>query len=197
MGLRDRLKNKAKRTLTRLRGDEPVDAGIPTAAESNTKAAHKEDLAKAKLSEQLSTTIPEAKPAQPKTKTTKEKSAEIAAIKERFSLATKDAPTVEEIAFIQEQLVEAMRSVHDPEIPVNIYDLGLIYGMDVQATRHVDVRMTLTSPGCPVAQALVDEVQQKSCSVDGILTSTVELVWEPQWTMENMSEEAKLELDIL
>ena len=197
MGLRDRIKNKAKRTLTRLRGDEAASTTAPTAAQSNNAAAQKEALAKAKLSAELSTTVSTPKPTQPKSKPTTDQSAEIAAIKERFSLATKEAPTEEEVAFIQEGLVAAMRTVHDPEIPVNIYDLGLIYGMDVQATRHVDVRMTLTSPGCPVAQSLVDEVQQKSSSVDGILTSTVELVWEPPWTMENMSEAAKLELDML
>ena len=196
MGLRDRIKNKAKRTLTRLRGDEAPVQKAPTAAEGNTAAAQKEALAKAKLSAELSTAS-KPEPVEATPKPTAEKSAEIAAIKERFSLATKEAPTEEEVAFIQKELIAAMRTVHDPEIPVSIYDLGLIYGMDVQPTRHVDVRMTLTSPGCPVAQSLVNEVQEKSCGVDGILTSTVELVWEPPWTMESMSEEAKLELDML
>lgn len=204
MGLRDRLKNKAKRTLKRLRGDQQR-TDTPTAAESNAVADQKEAAQKAEMSARItsssaSNTSTAVKTSSKETKATKpdkEKAAEIAAIKDRFTLATKSAPTHEEILDIQDALVSAMKTVHDPEIPVNIYDLGLIYGMDVNESRHVDVRMTLTSPGCPVAQALVDEVQEKASTVAGILTSKVELVWEPPWTKDHMSEEALLELDML
>ena len=99
-----------------------------------------------------------------------------------------------ERGMLEEEIIEALRTVYDPEIPVNIYDMGLIYEIDVQNDRFIDVKMTLTSPGCPVAGTLPGEVQRKIESVEGVTGASVELVWEPTWTMEMMSEDARLEL---
>ncbi|HMV69687.1 MAG TPA: iron-sulfur cluster assembly protein [Myxococcota bacterium] len=89
-----------------------------------------------------------------------------------------------------------LHTVFDPEIPVDIYELGLVYGVDVLPDRRVSVRMTLTSPSCPSAQQIPEEVQAKVESVDGVVSADVEIVWEPQWTPEMMSEEARLELNL-
>jgi FeS assembly SUF system protein len=95
------------------------------------------------------------------------------------------------------RVVEALKTVYDPEIPLNIYELGLIYGFDLDATGNVHVRMTLTAPGCPVAGALIQEVHEKVRCVPGIREATTELVWDPPWTRERMSDEARLELGLL
>ncbi len=95
---------------------------------------------------------------------------------------------------IEAEVIEAMRLVYDPEIPVNIYELGLIYDIDVDEYGFVDVDMTLTSPACPVAGSLPGEVEAKIRQVEGVTDVHVELVWEPPWTFDRMSEEAKLEL---
>lgn len=89
-----------------------------------------------------------------------------------------------------------LKTVFDPEIPVNIYDLGLIYNVDIDDERHVHVQMTLTTPGCPVAQTFPGTVEQSVLSVDGVNECTVELVWDPPWSQERMTEAAKLELGI-
>ena len=94
-------------------------------------------------------------------------------------------------------VIEVLRTVFDPEIPVNIYELGLIYNVDVDAEGVVDVKMTLTSPACPVAGSLPPEVEQKIKSVAGVTNAKVEVVWEPPWTPERMSEAAKLELGMV
>jgi len=91
-------------------------------------------------------------------------------------------------------IVAALRSVFDPEIPVNIYDLGLIYDIVESGSGQVDIRMTLTAPGCPVAGSLPAEVQRVVEGLDGVDVCRVELVWDPPWTQERMSEEARLEL---
>jgi FeS assembly SUF system protein len=101
-----------------------------------------------------------------------------------------------EVAELTAQLVEAVRTVHDPEIPLNIYDLGLIYGLDVSDDRDVHVRMTLTAPGCPVAGSLVREVHDKVVAVPGVRHVKTELVWDPPWTRDRMSEAAMLELGL-
>ena len=93
-------------------------------------------------------------------------------------------------------IVDAIRTVFDPEIPVNIYDLGLIYEVDVQDSRHVDVKMTLTAPGCPVAQTFPKTVEDAVCTVEGVASATVELVWDPPWTQERMSEAARYQLNM-
>jgi FeS assembly SUF system protein len=98
---------------------------------------------------------------------------------------------------ILERVIDALRTVYDPEIPVNLYDLGLIYDIDVADEGAVRVRMTLTAPGCPVAGTLPLEVQKKVESVEGVRDAAVELVWDPPWTKDRMSEAALLELGLL
>ncbi len=93
-------------------------------------------------------------------------------------------------------IIKALRTVHDPEIPVNIYDLGLIYDLSISDEGHVHIRMTLTSPGCPVAGMLVQQVESKVKSVEGVTGAVVELVWDPPWTRDRMSEAVKLELNL-
>ena len=93
-------------------------------------------------------------------------------------------------------IVDAISTVFDPEIPVNIYELGLIYEVIVDADRRVGVRMTLTSPACPSAQQLPSEVRYKVKAVEGVSDCTVDVVWEPPWTKEMMSEAAKLSLGL-
>jgi FeS assembly SUF system protein len=92
-------------------------------------------------------------------------------------------------------VIAALRGVYDPEIPVNIYDLGLIYELEVdEASGKVKVQMTLTAPGCPVAQTFPEVVRQAVEEVSGVEEAEVELVWEPPWSQERMSEAARLEL---
>ncbi len=98
---------------------------------------------------------------------------------------------------IRPLVIEAISAVYDPEIPVNIYDLGLIYDIDVDAARRVHVRMTLTAPACPSAQMLPAEVERKVREVPGVTGATVEVVWEPAWSPERMSETARLALGML
>lgn len=94
-------------------------------------------------------------------------------------------------------IIEALRTVYDPEIPVNIYDLGLIYDFTVDDQFFVDVSMTLTAPGCPVAETFPGIVENAVKGVPGVSDAQVELTFEPPWTMANMSEEAKLELGMI
>ena len=98
---------------------------------------------------------------------------------------------------LEAQVVEALRSCFDPEIPVNIYDLGLIYDVKVDASGAVEIRMTLTSPQCPVAQSLPAEVQAKVKEVPGVTEAKVDVVWEPPWDPAKMSEAARLQLGML
>lgn len=97
---------------------------------------------------------------------------------------------------LNKRIIKALRTVHDPEIPVNIYDLGLIYGLRVDDTGVAHVDMTLTSPGCPVAGTLVAQVGQAVKSVEGVSDARVELVWEPAWSPERMTDAARLELNL-
>ncbi len=98
---------------------------------------------------------------------------------------------------LEDRVIDALRTVFDPEIPVNIYDLGLVYGVDVDAeARTVRVRMTLTSPACPVAGSLPGEVQFRLLELDGIDAAEVELVWDPPWTKDMLTEEARLQLGL-
>ena len=109
-----------------------------------------------------------------------------------------EAPAAEvDDASLREHIVAALKEVHDPEIPLNIYDLGLIYGFEIDAERNVEISMTLTAPGCPVAGMLVNEVAQKVGDVPGVRTSHVTLTWDPPWTKDRMSDEALLELGLL
>ncbi len=97
----------------------------------------------------------------------------------------------------EEQIIKMLRTVFDPEIPVNIYDLGLIYKVDLQDGGVLNVDMTLTAPSCPAADFLVEDARQKLSSIDGINEVNVNLVFEPEWSKDMMSEEAKLELGML
>ncbi|MEM0987697.1 MAG: DUF59 domain-containing protein [Pseudomonadota bacterium] len=96
-----------------------------------------------------------------------------------------------------DHIVEACRSVHDPEIPVNIYDLGLIYSIRVGDDSHVDIDMSLTAPGCPVAGEMPGWVADAVEPIPGVKTVDVRLVWEPPWGLEMLSDEAKLELGFI
>ena len=99
---------------------------------------------------------------------------------------------------LQDQIVAALRQVYDPEIPVNIYDMGLIYKIDIDPeSLHVHLDMTLTSPNCPAAQFLPAEVQARVEEVPDVSSVNLEIVWEPQWDMSRMSEEAQLELGLI
>jgi FeS assembly SUF system protein len=95
---------------------------------------------------------------------------------------------------IEAEVIEMIRTIYDPEIPVNIYEMGLIYEIDVDEYGVVDIKMTLTSPACPVAGSLPGDVEQKVRQVEGVTDVQVKLVWEPSWSMDLMSEDAKLEL---
>ena len=98
---------------------------------------------------------------------------------------------------IEAQVIEALRTCFDPEIPVNIYELGLIYDVKVEPAGAVEVRMTLTSPHCPVAQSLPAEVEARIKEVPGVTDARVEVVWDPPWELSRMSEAAKLQLGML
>ncbi|MBB2927615.1 SUF system Fe-S cluster assembly protein [Paraburkholderia silvatlantica] len=99
---------------------------------------------------------------------------------------------------LRERVIDALRSVFDPEIPVNIYDLGLVYQLDVDAeSGRVTIRMTLTAPGCPVAQTFPGTVEEYVNDVEGVSATNVELVWDPPWTKARMSEAARLQLGML
>lgn len=97
----------------------------------------------------------------------------------------------------RDQVIEMLTTIFDPEIPVNIYELGLVYGVDVTKDGDVTVTMTLTTPNCPVAESMPGEVESRVGTVPGVRNVDVNLVWEPQWTPERMSEAAKLELGFL
>lgn len=101
-----------------------------------------------------------------------------------------------EAAASESAIIDAMKTVYDPEIPVNIYDLGLIYRLDVAANGNVSVDMTLTAPACPVAGEMPGRVAEAVAAVPGVGEVEVRLVWEPPWTKDRMSEDAKLALDI-
>jgi FeS assembly SUF system protein len=102
-----------------------------------------------------------------------------------------------EASVIEAQITEALRTVYDPEIPVNIYEMGLIYDIDVEPSGFVTVCMTLTSPGCPAAQSLPVEVDTKVRAVPGVTDAKVDVIWDPPWSLDMMSDEAKLELGML
>ena len=98
---------------------------------------------------------------------------------------------------LYEAVIEALKEIYDPEIPVNIYDLGLIYDVEITPEHHAKVKMTLTTPHCPVAESMPGEVELRVGAVPGIGDAEVELVWDPPWDPQKMSDEAKLELGML
>jgi len=97
----------------------------------------------------------------------------------------------------EEAIVAMLRTVYDPEIPVNVYDLGLVYKIDVDDDKNVKIDMTLTAPNCPVADFILEDVRQKVESVEGVKSVDINLVYEPAWDKDMMSEEAKVELGML
>jgi FeS assembly SUF system protein len=108
-----------------------------------------------------------------------------------------DAPAGEPGGDLYEAVVDALKEIYDPEIPVNIYDLGLIYGVDVTPDGHAAITMTLTTPHCPVAESMPGEVEMRVGAVPGVGNAEVNLVWDPPWDPQKMSDEAKLELGML
>jgi FeS assembly SUF system protein len=105
-------------------------------------------------------------------------------------------PDPAKTAELRPAIVETLKTVYDPEIPVNIYELGLIYDIIVDQSANAGVRMTLTAPACPAAQSLPVEVKDKVSKVPGVSSARVEIVWEPPWTKDRMSETAKLQLGL-
>ena len=97
---------------------------------------------------------------------------------------------------IKNKVIEAVKKIYDPEIPVNIYELGLIYKVDVDEKNKVNIDMTLTSPNCPVAESLPNEVRDNIKKVEGVSDVNLNLVWEPPWDKDKMTEAAKLELNL-
>ncbi len=110
-----------------------------------------------------------------------------------------EQPTSDKIDFgiLEEQIIEALREVFDPEIPVNIYEMGLIYNIEITDDAEVGITMTLTSPACPVAGTLPGEVEMAAKGVEGVKDAEVEVVWDPAWNPSMMSEAARLDLGML
>lgn len=102
--------------------------------------------------------------------------------------------TTEEKTKIEGRIVDVLKTVYDPEIPVNIYDLGLIYKVDVKDDGEVELDMTFTAPSCPAADFILEDVRQKVDSLEGVINTTVNLVFEPVWDQSMMTEEARVEL---
>jgi FeS assembly SUF system protein len=98
---------------------------------------------------------------------------------------------------LRSKVLSALRTIYDPELPVNIYDLGLVYALDIDAAGHVDIKMTLTAPGCPVAQSFPAQVAQTVSEVSGVSGAHVEIVWEPPWDQSRMTEAARLQLGLV
>nr|WP_310473780.1 iron-sulfur cluster assembly protein [Sandarakinorhabdus sp.] len=111
-------------------------------------------------------------------------------------LKAKPEPVTDASSDIVDEVVAALRQIHDPEIPVNIYDLGLIYGVEVD-NGHATITMTLTTALCPVAESMPGEVEIRVCAVPGIQSADVNLVWDPAWDPGKMSDEARLEMGML
>lgn len=111
--------------------------------------------------------------------------------------AAAKALDADEIEVVRQGVIEALQTVYDPEIPVNIYELGLIYRADVDADGRVDIEMTLTAPGCPVAGTMPGVVQEAVSKVEGVTEVKVEIVWDPPWDPSRMSEIARLELGMI
>lgn len=107
-----------------------------------------------------------------------------------------EAPPGPSLEALRDKVIDALHTIYDPEIPVDIYELGLIYDVEVDEDAGVDVRMTLTSPNCPAAQSLPAEVERKVGGTDGVSHASVEVVFDPPWTPDLMSEEARLELNV-
>ena len=161
--------------MSETQGDHPASKSLPVLPNSG----------KVEQLRQAEAAAPTAPPAAKHCDTT---------LVSRFADSTKTAKQ----KAIEEKIVSGLRNIYDPEIPVNIYDLGLIYSIDVDPeTSKVHVKMTLTAPGCPVAGELVAQVEGRVEIIEEVPSVSVELVWDPPWTREMMSEAARLELGLL
>lgn len=109
---------------------------------------------------------------------------------------SKQLNTIER-SILESEVIEGIRQVYDPEIPVNVYDLGLIYGLSVDENAHVAIQMTLTSPACPVAESLPLEVQTRAEQVPGVRSVNLELVWDPPFSIDRIPEHIRLELGLM
>lgn len=98
---------------------------------------------------------------------------------------------------LENEIIRALKEIYDPEVPVNIYDLGLVYGIKIDDEFQAEITMTLTTPNCPVAESLPIEVKEKVSAIEGIRDARVEITFDPPWTMELLSDEARLELGLL
>ena len=116
-------------------------------------------------------------------------------MREQIEVATAAAQEVE--GTVEERIIAALKNVYDPEIPVNIYDLGLVYGVELDEENVAHVEMTLTTPGCPVAQTFPSMVETVVRNIQGVADAEVNLVWDPPWTQEMLTEAAKLQLGLL
>ena len=126
-----------------------------------------------------------------------DQSGEPSQVPDEFGVPLDITPDPLQMVDLRPKVIDALRRVFDPEIPVNIYDLGLVYDVLVDADRNVGVRMTLTAPACPAAQTLPGEARDAAKGVDGVASARVEIVFDPPWSMERMSEAAKLQLGLL
>jgi FeS assembly SUF system protein len=124
-------------------------------------------------------------------------SGEPSQVPDEFGAPLDITPDPLQMVELRPRVIEALKRVFDPEIPVNIYDLGLVYDVLVDADRKVGVRMTLTAPACPAAQTLPGEAREAARGVDGVDSARVEIVFDPPWSMERMSDAAKLQLGLL
>ena len=102
-----------------------------------------------------------------------------------------------EFVKLEEEVVKVLRTVYDPEIPVNVYDMGLIYHIEIDDKYHVHIELTFTSPTCPVADFIIEDIRQKIENIEDVKSAQIKLVFEPEWNKNMMSEEAKLELGFL
>ena len=109
---------------------------------------------------------------------------------------TQNSPQEDGSEELKQRVVAALKTVYDPEIPVDIYELGLIYDIVVRPTNDVEIKMTLTSPNCPVAESLPVDVEQRVSAVQDVASAMVEITWDPPWSPDMMSEAAKLELNL-
>jgi FeS assembly SUF system protein len=107
-----------------------------------------------------------------------------------------ESDAIPQVSELREQIVACIRTIYDPEISVNIYDLGLIYKLDINERSEVSIEMTLTSPACPVAGTLLGQVEQAVKSVQGVRDVRIQLVWDPPWSSDQLSDEAKLTMDL-
>ena len=123
--------------------------------------------------------------------------AEFRLVRSSTPIITQPTQTMNEFLEKEEAILKMLKTVFDPEIPVNVYDLGLIYGIELKDDGVCEITMTLTAPSCPAGDFLVEDIRQKVGSVDGIKDVNVTIVFEPEWTKDMMSEEAKLELGFL